>query len=161
MQNSEGYGRTQILLHWAIAILIVANYLVSEGMEDAFDGMMEGAPVVVGWVPTFHVYAGLAVLALVLLRFALRLMRPVAPMETGKPFLDKAGEWGHYALYLLLFAAPALGALSWYSQIDATASYHVLAVNALMILALGHAAMSLFHQFVLRDGLLLRMIRAK
>ena len=45
MSTSTGYSRLQIALHWAIAALIVANYLISEGMEDAFDGMMEGSPV--------------------------------------------------------------------------------------------------------------------
>lgn len=160
MQNSESYSRTQIALHWAIALLIVANYFVSDGMEQAFDGMMKGAPATSGWVPTFHVYAGVTVLVLVALRIFLRLKRPTTAAETGKPLLDRAAAWGHYALYLLMVAAPALGALSWYGKIDATASYHVLAVNALMILALGHAAMSLFHHFVLRDGLLMRMIKA-
>ncbi|KAF0116749.1 MAG: cytochrome b561 [Rhodobacteraceae bacterium] len=161
MQESKGYGRMQILLHWAIAILIVANYFISDGMENAFDGMMKGAPVVFGWVPTFHVYAGVMVLILVALRLALRIVRPTAAANTGKPLLDKAAELGHYALYLLMIVAPALGALSWFGMIDVTASYHVLAVNVLLILALGHAAMSLFHQFVLRDGLMVRMIWSK
>jgi cytochrome b561 len=30
-----------------------------------------------------------------------------------------------------------------------------------MIVALGHAAMALFHQYVLKDGLLRRMMRAE
>jgi len=34
-------------------------------------------------------------------------------------------------------------------------------MNAMMILALGHAAMALFHQYVLKDGLLLKMMRAR
>jgi cytochrome b561 len=34
-------------------------------------------------------------------------------------------------------------------------------MNAMMLLALGHAAMALLHQFILKDGLLVRMLRAR
>ena len=42
IQMTKSYSSLQIALHWAIAGLIAANYLISEGMEQAFDGMMEG-----------------------------------------------------------------------------------------------------------------------
>jgi cytochrome b561 len=58
-----------------------------------------------------------------------------------------------------MIAGPALGAISWFGMVDVTASYHVLAINALLILALGHSAVAIFHQLVLKDGLLLKMIR--
>ena len=59
------------------------------------------------------------------------------------------------------YAVPALGAITWFGGIDATADFHVLAMNAMMLLALGHAAMALLHQFILKDGLLVRMLRAR
>ncbi|MCX8509611.1 MAG: hypothetical protein ORN49_12180, partial [Rhodobacteraceae bacterium] len=64
MQDKTSYSRGQIFLHWLIAVLILGNWFISEGMEDAFDGSMEGAPVS-GFVPFWHVYAGMAVLGLV------------------------------------------------------------------------------------------------
>ena len=61
----------------------------------------------------------------------------------------------------MMLAVPVLGAVTWFGGMDATADLHVIAVNVLMILALGHAAMASFHQYVLRDGLLGRMMRAR
>lgn len=159
MSNTTGYSRLQIGLHWMVAGLITANYFVSEGMEDAFDGMMEGATVT-GLVPKEHVWVGTAVLVLVLLRLVVRMLQG-APRALGVTMTDRAAVWGHRALYLLMLAVPALGAITWFGGIDATADAHVLAVNVLLVLVLGHAAMAIFHQYVLRDGLLLRMLRAR
>ena len=152
------YSRLQIALHWAIAALILANYWISDGMGQAFDATLEGKPVV-GWVPQFHVYAGLAVLALVLLRLATRFAfgAPKA-VETGHRLLDIAGHLSHLALYGLMLAVPVLGAVTWYGGLEATANLHVLAMNAMMLLVLAHAAAALFHQYVLKDGLLRRMM---
>ena len=159
MSNTTGYSRLQIALHWLIAALIVLNYFVSEGMEDAFDGRMEGTAAS-GLVPGVHVWVGVTVLGLVLLRLLVRMVQG-APAALGTTVGDKAAVWGHRVLYLLMLAVPVLGAATWFGGIDATADLHVIAVNVLMILALGHAAMAIFHQYVLRDGLLLRMLRAR
>lgn len=159
MQAKTGYSRAQILLHWLIAALIVGNWFISEGMEDAFDGSMEGTPVT-GFVPTWHTYTGLVIMGLVVLRLVLRLRHGVpAPVAAGT-LSDKAAGWVHGALYVLMIAVPALGAITWYGGIEATADLHVLAMNAMMLLALGHAAVALFHHLVLKDGLLTRMVRA-
>ena len=34
-----GYTRAQIAIHWAVAVLIIANYFISEGMGDVLDKM--------------------------------------------------------------------------------------------------------------------------
>jgi len=68
-------------------------------------------------------------------------------------------EWGHLGLYALMIAAPVLGAITWYGRVENTGDLHILAVNGLIILAFGHSIIALFHQFVLKDGLLMRMLR--
>ena len=141
MQEKTGYSWGQILLHWLIAALIVSNWFISEGMEDAFDDSMEGE-LVTGFAHLWHVYAGLAVMALVLVRLILR-MRQGAPASMAAGTLaDKAARLVHAALYVLMAAVPALGAISWYGGIDATADLHVLAMNVMMLLALAHAAVN-------------------
>jgi len=57
----------------------------------------------------------------------------------------------------LMIAVPALGVAAWFFGIDQAADLHVLVMNAMMLLILGHAAMAIFHHYVLRDGLLSRM----
>lgn len=153
------YSRLQILLHWLIAALIIANYLISEGMPEIFDGMMEGKAVT-GFTPTFHVWAGVAVLVLVLIRLVVRMVSG-ASHTNAVTLADQAAVWGHRALYLLMIAVPALGAITWFGMIDATADLHVITMNVMMILALGHAAVAIFHQLVLKDGLLMKMVRAR
>jgi cytochrome b561 len=156
---NKGYSTLQIALHWAIAGLIVANYLISDGMEEAFDGMMEGRAVT-GITPVFHVWAGVAVLVLVLIRLFVR-RASAGWQHEAETAADRLALWGHRGLYALMVAVPALGAISWFGGIDATAGLHVIVMNVMMILVLGHAAMALFHQYVLRDGLLIKMLRPR
>jgi cytochrome b561 len=158
MAERSGYSGLQIALHWLIALLIGVNYLVSEGMEESFDKMMEGGAVT-GWTPAIHVYVGVAVLALVAIRLLVRLMLGAPAPAHGGTLLDKLGEWSHWVLYALMLVVPALGALSWYAMIDQTASLHVLTMNGMMILIGLHSAAALFHQFIMKDRLLLRMMK--
>lgn len=155
MASKDGYSGLQIGLHWATAALIVGNYFISEGMEDAFDAKMEGGAFG-GLVPTWHVWAGLTLLALVLLRLILRLTTGApAQAQTGPAAL--AASAVHWVLYAMMVAVPVLGASAWFLGIDEAADLHVLVMNAMMLLILAHTAVAIFHHFVLRDGLLKRM----
>jgi cytochrome b561 len=158
MTERNGYSGLQIGLHWAIALLIGVNYLVSDGMEQSFDGMMEGKAVT-GWTPSIHVYVGVAVLILAAIRLLVRLTRGAPGPVQGGTLFDKLGEASHWVLYALMLVVPALGAISWYGMVDQTASLHVLAMNGMMILIGLHAVAALFHQFILKDHLLLRMMK--
>ena len=159
MKQRSGYSTIQIALHWAIAVLILFNYLYSEGMEDALDARLEGTPLEnIGINPSVHVWVGVTVLVLCLIRLGLRLRRGV-PEAGGTGAMQLAAIWGHRLLYLLMILVPALGGITWFGRFDPTGELHVLAANALMIVAGGHAVMAIYHQFVVRDGLLTRMTR--
>lgn len=161
MTEKTAYSRAQIALHWAIAVLIGVNYVVSEGMEDVFDANMDGISTTT-LTSTVHVWVGVSVLALVVLRLILRFAQGVpAALESGKPMMDMAAKGTHAALYVLMLLAPALGAIAWFGGVDATAEIHALAVNVMMLIVLVHAAAAIFHQVILRDGLLLRMVRGR
>jgi cytochrome b561 len=77
-----------------------------------------------------------------------------APIAGQPPLAQQAGIWGHCLLYLLMFLAPAMGAVTWYLKIDALGDPHGLMANALMIEALGHWLIALCHPYVLRDATL-------
>lgn len=155
MALKDAYSGLQIGLHWATAALIGANYLISDGMEQAFDAKMEGASYG-GLVPSFHVWAGSALLAIVLVRLVIRLMSG-APAKAGQTFATQVSGLVHWVLYALMIAVPALGVGAWFLGIDQAAGLHVLAMNTMMILILGHAGMAIFRHYVLRDGLLSKM----
>lgn len=159
MARRNGYSALQIALHWATAILVVFNYIYSEGMEDALDARLENLPATgLELNPAIHVWVGVAVLSIVALRLGLRLVQG-APEAGGVGLSQTLAQWGHRLLYVLLLAVPALGAITWFGGFDPFGEPHAVAANLLMVLAGAHALIAIAHQVVLRDGVLSRMIR--
>lgn len=70
-----------------------------------------------------------------------------------------ASDWGHRLIYLLMIAVPLGGVATFFLGLD-LGDIHALAANVLMVVALGHAALALYHQYVVKDGLLRRMMKA-
>lgn len=160
MQHRNGYSGTQIALHWIIAILILFNYIYSDGMGRALRARIEGSPATeLELNPGIHVWVGVAVLVLTLIRLALRETRGV-PEAGGTGAMQQAAIWGHRLLYLLMIVVPLLGGLTWFGKVDGTGDPHGVLANLLMIVAGGHAVMAIYHQYFLRDGLMKRMMRA-
>lgn len=155
MASKTSYSGLQIGLHWATAFLIGANYFISEGMGEALDAHLAGEPVI-GLTPVWHVWAGTLLLALVILRLVVRFLTG-APKAEAAGLAEKAAAFGHWVLYALMLAVPALGAITWFGMTDATGDLHVLVMNALMLVILGHAAMAIFHHYILKDGVLSKM----
>ena len=58
-----------------------------------------------------------------------------------------------------MILVPVGGMITWFGRVDAAGDIHGVLANALMIVAGGHAAMAIYHQFVMREGLLDRMTR--
>lgn len=156
MKTTTGYSGLQIALHWLVAILIVIAWFTGEGAEEAMEVAEEGG--VVGFVP--HVALGLAILALVVVRVLVRLGRgaPAAPGVPGS-LQVLAADWGHRLIYLLMIAVPLGGISTFFLGLE-VGEIHGLAANVLMAVVLGHALLALYHQYVLKDGLLRRMMRA-
>ncbi|MBN8751050.1 Cytochrome b562 [Xylophilus ampelinus] len=160
MKTRTGYSGLQILLHWATALLVVFNWFYSDGMGRALrvhlDGVASTRPSSMN--PDIHVWTGLAVLGLVLLRLALRAVQGTPP-AVGDGWMRAAATWGHRLLYALLLATPLLGAAAWFGGVKALGDPHELAANALLWLAGAHAAVALWHHYVLHDRVLARMVR--
>lgn len=156
MKTTTGYSGLQIGLHWLVAILIVIAWFTGEGAEEAMEVVEDGGTV--GFVP--HVAIGLSILTLVVIRVLVRLSRgaPAAPGVPGSLSV-LAADWGHRLIYLLMIAVPLGGASVFFLGLD-VGDIHGLAANLLMLVVLGHALMALYHQYILKDGLLRRMMKA-
>ncbi|MGC9449385.1 cytochrome b562 [Cereibacter johrii] len=158
MTQEPGYTRLQITLHWAIAGLVLFNYIFGETMEQAYDAVRQNVePAGVGHY--LHLVVGLAVLVLTLVRIGARFV--VGVPDKGTTPGDKAAAGLQGLLYLLTLLVPALGMTAWGGGQAWAAGPHVLAANAIMLLAFVHAVSALFHQYVLKDRLLLRMMRPR
>ena len=147
-----GYSRAQIALHWLTALLVLTAWFTHEAMEEALLDT-GGDPY-----PTLHSMAGITVFFLVLARLWLRHRRG-APEPEGEGLQLQAAIWGHRLLYFLLLVVPLGGFLTWIVGIEDLADGHGFAGQALLVVALGHALVALWHHYGKKDGTLRRMMR--
>ena len=156
----HGYSSLQIALHWTVVVLIVTNYLLGGAMSQTFNALQRGAEVTSLGGAYAHVAIGLSLLIVMIARLTARLQRPVAVApDSGHPLLSTLGRITHLSFYGILLLIPVLGAIAWFGGVGAAGNAHALAVWALIALIALHVSANLFHHFVLRDGLIRRMLR--
>ncbi len=155
MTKRTGYSTTQIVLHWLTAAAVVIAFFTHEAMEQIADtAWKNGAEP----FPTPHTIAGFATLLLVVIRLVIR-HRHGAPEPAAHGLMLTGAIWGHRLLYGLLVAVPVLGFATWIIGIRGLSDVHGNLGKAIMVVALGHAAMAIWHQFAKKDGTLMRMLR--
>ena len=183
--TSYRYGSVAMLFHWAIAILIFANFPL--GLY--FHNFLKGGSQAWLFFAQLHVSIGLTVLFLSLLRLGWRLINPApaSPYELGNK-LRHVTHSAHYGLYALMILVPLIGwamlstsprpmvlfgtgpwpklqllvSLSAASKLIVgkdLAATHLIGASLLVILALGHVAAAVFyHYFIKQDQVLQRMV---
>jgi cytochrome b561 len=177
--TASRYSLVAIVLHWVLALAIVANFAVGMYMADLPFSILRVK--LINW----HKWAGMSILALSALRLLWRLWHPPPPlsdkvMAAMPPWQHRAHQGTHLAMYVLFFAVPLLGWLYssamglqivWFGvwplpnlwPVDKELGkllfrpLHEASAYALAALVVLHVAAGLKHQFVDRDGLLLRM----
>lgn len=159
-ETRAGYSSYQIALHWIIAVLVLFQLFFGESMTTVQDAAEEGTVL----TPTdqalssAHYWVGLAILALVLIRFVMRLASGAPePAESAPSWMQVAALVSHWLFYLLLLATPIVGLLAFYLG-DPWGDIHSLNKPVFIVLIAIHALAALFHQFWLRDGTLKRML---
>ncbi|QIB33229.1 cytochrome b [Ancylobacter pratisalsi] len=164
------------VLHWSTVIAIIVVYGVSY-LEGFFERGTAGRTLI-WWT---HISVGLALLGFVAARLVLRVGGPVPPPSAAlsRP-VHLAATLVHVLLYVLLVATPAVGIylaflrgneVSFFSLFTIPSpiavdrdlagqvkELHELLANALVILALLHAAAAVAHHVVLKDDVLRRML---
>ncbi len=170
--TSQRYDRVARLLHWSIALLVLAN-LASGLLHEPLEGVVRLTPL--------HKSIGMTVLALTLARIAWRFTWRAPPHPAGTSRLEAAAARGVHALfYGLMLAMPVSGwviasagkyPLTWFGLADlpklavtrddqaylVAHEAHALLGWLFLALAALHVAAALRHHFVLRDGVLARM----
>lgn len=170
---TESYGRSFKLLHWSLAAVLIALITVGFWMEGLPRGDLKSA------VYGLHKSFGVLALALVALRIGWRLTRGVPNPPTFMPAWQlKSAHAAHLALYALMLALPVAGmVMSWSgghpvglfglqfpaligkneALHEAMEGAHAVMGVGLAVLVAGHAAAALWHHFVAKDDVLLRM----
>ncbi len=144
----------QRLLHWLMAACILAMLFIGVGMVSTV--MPKYLTLV-----SIHKPLGIAILALALIRLALRLRYGAPPLPADLPGPMKfAAQASHYAFYVLMIGMPLLG----WGMLSAAAypvvlfgGWHLPAILPQILL---HVAAALFHALVRRDGVFETMASA-
>lgn len=161
MPRPKGYSRTQIALHWVAFLLIVQQFVLHEGIAEAWDLVEDGGVPAFDPIVAAHVFGGMAVLAFALWRLVLRRSRGVPDLPAGGSALTRAAaHLGHHALYALMILMPVSGALAWFGGLEAAGEAHEAMKPLMLLLVAVHVLAAFWHQFWLKDGLLARMKRA-
>jgi cytochrome b561 len=168
--NQTTYDNTTIRFHWLSALLIVALWIIGQSEDLVPKGPLRSAL----W-STHFTLGGLLALLLVG-RLVWRFTGARRLPEVGSPLAVKLAKAGHGLLYLTtavaiglgVAAAMTRGASVWglfnYPQLigenlkEPVTEAHELAANLLLALGIAHGLVAVVHQYVLRDGVLARML---
>lgn len=156
-----GYSRQQIALHWLAFVLIAQQYLFHEAISDAWDRFRDGAEVAFDPLVLVHVAGGALVLAFTIWRLSLRAWRGAPPAIESSTLQALLARFTHRGLYALMILTPISGSVAWFGGVELAAEGHEVMKALLLALIALHLGGALFHQFILRDGTLLRMRRAQ
>ena len=173
-RSADRYSAASIALHWLMLALIVGAYAAIEFREFFPKGSAPREAL-----KTWHFMLGLSVFSLVWLRIAARLVWKPPHVDEGPGWQILAARLTHVALYAFMVGMPIAGWLILSAE-GKSIPFFGLELPALVganeplakqveeIHELGgsvgywligiHAAASLFHHFVMRDRVLVRMM---
>lgn len=178
--NQEGYGALTKLFHWLIVILFTLQYVGGNIMT-----AMAGGETVLGLTQAFfynwHKSLGLIALAIAIPRL---INRHTGRLPDWAPTLSKGEQrFIHRAeqvLYVAMFVMPISGYLyvmsgdygvhlfgvwrlgnpigKWEEMEFITKWIHIVSGYVLLAAIIGHLSVVLRHQFIVKDGLIKRML---
>ena len=172
------YDATAKWMHWLVFLLVVAQFVVSIAMPPMRRGTVPGTLI------NLHFSLGVLIFVVVALRWAWRLLRPVAlSMPESAPWERLSAGMTHALLYALLLVGPILGwaaasardfpvapfklfALPYLVPAGTRAGFaagdlHSFLMWTLLALIGLHSAAALYHHYVRHDGVLRRMLPAR
>jgi len=174
---STSYTRVARSLHWLVAGLIVAQYIIAELAERAerSDSVVQQLGLLAN-----HKSIGMTILALAICRLTWRLFNTPPPLpNTMSTWQRRTSSVAHIALYGFLFVLPVSGwlmssaksfSVSWFNvfvfpdliaaneaNAEILEQIHHRSGEVLFVLALIHIVAALKHHFVDKDAVLNRM----
>ncbi len=173
--QTPGYTPVARWLHWITAVLVLM--MIPVGI---YIGRAENVPDV---LYDLHKSIGVLLLLLVLFRLIYRLSNPPPPLSEDIPPVQRlAAHVNHWGLYVLLIVQPLVGWIAtsayrapvpffglfelppiWREDrafSDQMYGLHFYVGLLIAVFAIGHIGAALYHHFVRKDDVLLRMVRS-
>jgi cytochrome b561 len=172
--DGTNYDNVAVTLHWLTALLVIVQFALAETWDYFSRPTQES-------MQSVHVSLGVLFTAVILGRLAWRFIpgHQVPSIELG--WVKTASKAVHYLLYLLLVAQAATGFLFRWAQGHPVSFFGLFAIPSpfaamdkatrhqlhdihekvawgIIILAFGHALAALYHHYVLKDRVLMRML---
>lgn len=172
--NATEYHPFAKFLHWIVVLLVaiqfVSSWLMPESEHNGIPNLFND----------LHMSFGVIVLPFVVALLSMHFLRPTEKPEMNPPtFQGRAAFWVHSVLYVLLIILPFNGwAAASFAGIPVNifgvfelpalavqgsslgylfAESHGLFASTVGFLVIGHIAAALYHQVILKDGVLDRM----
>ncbi|WP_095097937.1 cytochrome b [Pseudomonas sp. Irchel 3A5] len=175
--SSKHFSPLARLLHWSMALMIIAMLFIGAGMVASVSERHER-------LLNLHKPLGIAILVLVILRIIVRLSSQTPALPADLPSWQVlAAKLSHYVLYALMLAMPLIGwamisaagdpvmlssSVRLPSIVAADAGTfaflrqaHTWLAYTLFLTVLMHIAAALFHAWVRRDEVLGSMLRGR
>lgn len=157
-----GYSHIQIVLHWLIAALVIFQWIFGEDIVPAYRAFRRGNDIAPGDMAdaNIHVYVGIAIFVLAILRLAIRVNRGVPAAPAGESALERWAAAGvHLVLYAIILLMPLTGAAAWFLGIHWLGEVHELGKPVILVAVLLHVAGALWQHFVRKSDVLVRMLK--
>ena len=176
LRQPVAYSSPAKTLHWLIVVLMIAQFIIAWVMPDIRRDTQPDTLI------NLHLSLGALILGLAVVRLGWRLLQGAPESDDGlPPWQVLSSRVTHWLLYLMLFVVPILGWMnaSWrgfpvslFGLLELpkliatrapgwgwTGDVHGLVANYAMLAIIGlHTAAALYHHFILRDGVLRRML---
>ena len=170
------YSSLAMLLHWVVAVLVIAQWLISVTAEGAPTREARGA------IMTNHFALGVVIFSLVAVRLIWRQVSPPPPqMPTHRGWERTLAKLNHLVFYALLLVMPIAGWVAMSSfgapisvfglfelpalpvgideaRGEAIFGLHGAAGITLLVLIAVHVLATLKHTFIDKDGTIFRML---
>lgn len=157
----NGYTRTQIVLHWLVFVLIVLQFVLHDGIAEAFRVLLRTGEPQIDALVAQHVFGGVLILILVIWRLVLKRRRGAPALPENEPaWLKFTAHATHYVLYLLLVLVPVSGLVAWFGAWSDAGEAHKVLKTVLLVVVVLHFAGALFQRFVLKSDVMQRMFKA-
>lgn len=164
------YSKRTAIIHWLIFVLIIAAFFLGHELDESKDAALK-----LKMYPA-HLLIGNAVLLLVLLRIYFRKKDGEPAPANANPLLNKIAAATHVLMNISVIALVISGMATVatsglinalkagnptlipdFDKVDAK-EFHELFLGVTLLLVAFHIAAALYHQFIVKDNLLRRIM---